>query len=86
MRWTATICLMSLMIATSSGCAGKPAPVLVRPIFDIPERPQRLSVEWGIVDGMFCTSAAGARNVAKNEDRAAAHMDILEGYLRAIGN
>jgi len=68
-----------------SGCCGKPAPVLVRPQFDIPERPARLPVRWTRIDGMFCTSEEGARNVAKNEDRAAAHAEILEGYLRAIG-
>jgi hypothetical protein len=71
------------MLATSSGCGGKPAPVLVRPKFDIPARPDRLPVQWTLNDGRYCTNAEGARNTAKNEDNATAHMDILEGYLRA---
>ena len=72
------------MLATGSGCV-KPAPQLVRPKIDIPDRPERLPTAWKRVDGMFCTSAEGARNVAINEDQAAAHMDILEGWLRAVG-
>ena len=73
------------MLATGSSCAGKTAPTLVRPKFDIPERPERLPVEWVRVDGLYCTTVDGARNVAKNEDAAASHMDILEGYVRAVG-
>jgi hypothetical protein len=51
----------------------------------MPERPQRLPTVWTRVDGMYCTNADGARNMAKNEDQADAHMDILEGWLRAGG-
>ena len=72
------------------GCA-KPAPVLVRPKIDMPERPERLPVEWTCREKIndacvtYCTNTQGARNVAKNEDSAAAHIEVLEGYIRAVG-
>lgn len=75
----ATICI--------SGCAAKPAPILVTPKLEIPARPQMLPVNWIDDDKaeLHCLTDDCMKNLIINNRRQNTHIEILEGHIRAIG-
>ena len=82
MRRITAALVMSLTICLSS-CATQPAPVLVRPQLEIPERPEMLPVAWNHENGQHCLTESQAKNLLINIERLNTHIAVLEGYIKA---
>lgn len=83
MRKALTACLLALMICFAASCASAPAPVLVRPGIEVPERPDTLPVNWQHNGTRHCLNDEEARALAINVERLWSHIGILEGCIRA---
>ena len=82
MRRILPVLLLALTIFFS-GCAA-PAPQLVRPDIEIPPRPAMLPVRWTHNGTAHCLNDEDARALLINVGRKDAHIEILEGCLRAV--
>ena len=83
MRKAMTACLLALTICFAGSCASAPAPVLVRPGIEVPERPAMLPVVWRHNGTEHCLTDSEARALAINVERLWSHVGILEGCIRA---
>ena len=83
MRKTLTASLLALTACFAGSCASTPAPVLVRPDIQVPERPSMLPVRWRHNGTEHCLSDAEAKSLAINVERLWSHIGILEGCIRA---
>jgi hypothetical protein len=57
---------------------------LARPEVEIPVRPNMLPVQWQHDGTMHCLTDDEARKLLINISRKDAHIEVLEGYLRAV--
>ena len=84
MRRIAAILLLSLTLCTSASCS-RPAPLVVTPGLELPERPELLPVTWQHKNGLHCLTDAEARKLLINDGRLKTHIEILEGAIQAVG-
>ena len=82
--WRVMMTLLLGLTLSSSSCA-PPVPIVVTPEVELPARPAMLPVNWTHVDGLHClASDDDARALLINLDRKDAHVEILEGVIKAV--
>jgi hypothetical protein len=76
-----------LTVCTVGSCAPRQAPVFVTPQLELPPRPDLFPVVWqhDLEAGTHTVTTEEARKLNINDSRLKRHIEILEGYITAVG-